>query len=87
MLRAGRRMAFTEMPATRWDVDAYFEPKGPDMTGTYCRLEQLLPDIDRLDPRFFGISLREAQEIDPQQKLLLRARVVGDRRRWDGRPS
>ncbi|SCL14833.1 Acyl transferase domain-containing protein [Micromonospora nigra] len=70
MLRAGRD-AFTDVPADRWDVDALFEERGPDMTGTYCRTGAFVSDIDRFDPRFFGVSLREAEEMDPQQKLLL----------------
>ncbi|RBM11805.1 SDR family NAD(P)-dependent oxidoreductase [Streptomyces sp. PT12] len=63
--------AFTEIPAERWDIDAHFERRGPHMTGTYCRTGAFLSDIDRFDPTFFGISVREAEEMDAQQKLLL----------------
>ncbi|HEY0637290.1 MAG TPA: SDR family NAD(P)-dependent oxidoreductase, partial [Pseudonocardiaceae bacterium] len=70
LLRSGRD-AFTEIPAERWDIEAHHQERGPSMTGTYCRLGAFVPDIHRLDPRFFGISVREADEMDPQQKLLL----------------
>ncbi|WP_240496543.1 SDR family NAD(P)-dependent oxidoreductase, partial [Streptomyces torulosus] len=70
LLRSGGH-AFTEIPAERWDIDAHFEARGPHMTGTYCRTGAFLDDIDRFDPSFFGISVREAEEMDAQQKLLL----------------
>ncbi|MYV72271.1 polyketide synthase, partial [Streptomyces sp. SID2131] len=70
LLRAGGH-AFTDVPAERWDVDAHFEQRGPRVTGTYCRKGAFLSGTDRFDPAFFGISVREAEEMDVQQKLLL----------------
>ncbi|OEJ94011.1 SDR family oxidoreductase [Streptomyces thermolilacinus] len=70
LLRAGGH-AFTDVPAERWDIEAHFEPRGPRMTGTYCRKGAFLSGADRFDPAFFGISVREAEEMDVQQKLLL----------------
>ncbi|MGP3980115.1 SDR family NAD(P)-dependent oxidoreductase [Streptomyces sp. KR80] len=70
LLRSGGH-AFTEIPAERWDIDAHFERRGPHMKGTYCRTGAFVTDIDRFDPAFFGISVREAEEMDAQQKLLL----------------
>ncbi|WP_331453473.1 SDR family NAD(P)-dependent oxidoreductase [Streptomyces sp. SS162] len=70
LLRAGGH-AFTDVPAERWDVDAHYEQRGPRMTGTYCRKGAFLSGADRFDPAFFGISVREAEEMDVQQKLLL----------------
>ncbi|MFJ3875889.1 SDR family NAD(P)-dependent oxidoreductase [Streptomyces sp. NPDC090077] len=70
LLRSGGH-AFTEVPAERWDIDAHFEPRGPRMTGTYCRSGAFVAGIDRFDPSFFGISVREAEDMDVQQKLLL----------------
>lgn len=70
LLRSGGH-AFTEVPAERWDIDAHFEQRGPRMTGTYCRSGAFVTGIDRFDPAFFGISVREAEEMDVQQKLLL----------------
>ncbi|MFE3504444.1 SDR family NAD(P)-dependent oxidoreductase [Kitasatospora sp. NPDC059160] len=70
LLRAGGH-AFTEIPADRWDIDAHFGPRAPRQTGTYCRTGAFLTGIDRFDPAFFGVSVREAEELDVQQKLLL----------------
>ncbi|MGI5446900.1 SDR family NAD(P)-dependent oxidoreductase [Streptomyces sp. CA-243310] len=70
LLRSGGN-AFTEVPAERWDIDTHFEPRGPRMTGTYCRTGAFVSGIDRFDPSFFGISVREAEDMDVQQKLLL----------------
>ncbi|MFE4296431.1 SDR family NAD(P)-dependent oxidoreductase, partial [Streptomyces sp. NPDC056647] len=70
LLRSGGH-AFTEVPAERWDIDAHFERRGPHMTGTYCRTGAFVTGIDRFEPAFFGISVREAEEMDVQQKLLL----------------
>ena len=37
----------------------------------YVRARGMLPDIERFDARFFGYSPREAEIIDPQQRLFL----------------
>jgi len=60
-----------EVPADRWDLDAFFDadPKAPGKM--YTRSGAFLDQIDMFDPRFFGISPREARTMDPQQRLLL----------------
>ncbi len=63
--------AVAEVPASRWDIDAYYspDPHAPDKMIT--RRGGFLPQVDRFDPQFFGISPREAGTMDPQQRLLL----------------
>ena len=62
--------AITEVPADRWDVDA-FHAETPDRGKITTRFGGFLEDVDLFDPHFFGISPREATRMDPQQRLLL----------------
>ncbi len=62
--------AITEVPADRWDVDA-FHSENPDPGKVTTRWGGFLDQVDQFDPHFFGISPREAARMDPQQRLLL----------------
>ncbi len=62
----------TEIPASRWDVDRYYDAD-PDAPGRmYTRHASFLPDpFWSFDHGFFGISRREAATLDPQQRHVL----------------
>ncbi|WP_038296370.1 hybrid non-ribosomal peptide synthetase/type I polyketide synthase [[Scytonema hofmanni] UTEX B 1581] len=63
--------AVTEVPANRWNIADYYD-ENPHTPGKfYTKSGGFLSDVDQFDPLFFGISAREAVNIDPQHRLLL----------------
>jgi acyl transferase domain-containing protein/NADPH:quinone reductase-like Zn-dependent oxidoreductase/NAD(P)-dependent dehydrogenase (short-subunit alcohol dehydrogenase family)/acyl carrier protein len=63
--------AVREVPATRWDVDAYFDPDPRAPSKISSRWAGMLDQLALFDAGFFGIAPREAASMDPQQRLLL----------------
>lgn len=63
--------AITEVPANRWDLDAYYDTD-PKTTGQRHTLYgAFLENVDQFDAAFFHIAPREAEMLDPQQRLWL----------------
>src|SRR6516164_4326897 len=63
--------AIREIPAERWDADAYYDPHPNAKGKMYTRFGAFILDFDQFSAAFFGISPREAQFMDPQQRQLL----------------
>ncbi|WP_415942021.1 type I polyketide synthase [Streptomyces sp. 067-1] len=70
MLIQGRD-AITDIPSERYDVDAIYDPTPRTPGRSVSRWGGLLRDIDAFDAEFFGVSPREADRMDPQQRMLL----------------
>ncbi|MBB4730015.1 non-ribosomal peptide synthetase, partial [Xanthomonas arboricola] len=69
-LRAGADCV-EEVPAERWDVARYFDPRKGEPGKTYGKWGGFIEGVDAFDPLFFGMSPREAELTDPQQRLFL----------------
>ncbi|MET8560107.1 SDR family NAD(P)-dependent oxidoreductase [Streptomyces flaveolus] len=69
-LRDGRD-SVREVPADRWDMSRYYDPRPGQKGKTYCNALGYLEDADCFDPLFFNISPAEAEGIDPQHRLFL----------------
>ncbi|MGP3972341.1 SDR family NAD(P)-dependent oxidoreductase, partial [Streptomyces sp. 6N223] len=66
------RDSVTEIPEDRWDYRAfYYDADKSKKDNVYCRWGGFLEGVDRFDPMFFNISPREAELMDPQERLFL----------------
>ena len=69
-LKAGRD-CISEIPAERWDHALYFDADRNKAGKTYAKWGGFLADVDKFDPLFFNISPKEAEVMDPQERLFL----------------
>ncbi|CAN93348.1 polyketide synthase [Sorangium cellulosum So ce56] len=69
-LRSGKD-CITEIPPDRWDYRAYFDAQKGRIGKSYSKWGGFIDGVDRFDPLFFHVSPREAQLIDPQERLFL----------------
>jgi len=61
----------TEIPQQRWDYRQYFDPDKNKPGKSYCKWGGFLDDVAGFDPLFFKISPKEAELLDPQERLFL----------------
>jgi polyketide synthase PksL len=70
MIREGKSM-IEETPPERWSAAEHYSPDRNNRGKTYSKWGSFLKDIDKFDSWFFRISPREAETMDPQQRLFL----------------
>jgi polyketide synthase PksN len=65
------RECVTDVPADRWDWRAIAGDPGREIDRTNVRWGAFIDGVAEFDPLFFGISPKEAEVMDPQQRLVL----------------
>ncbi|WP_405668154.1 SDR family NAD(P)-dependent oxidoreductase [Streptomyces sp. NBC_01166] len=69
-LAAGRDCV-TEIPRDRWDHERFFDARKGAPGKSYSKWGGFLDGVYDFDPQFFNISPREAEIMDPQERLFL----------------
>ncbi|WP_157964633.1 type I polyketide synthase [Algibacillus agarilyticus] len=63
--------AITDVPKARWDLDQFYDLDRDAFGKMYTRSGGFIDDIAGFDASFFGISPKEAESMDPHQRILL----------------
>ncbi|GJM23218.1 MAG: polyketide synthase [Planctomycetota bacterium] len=63
--------AIAEIPASRWDVNAFYDADRDVPGRMYTRVGGFIDRVGEFDAGFFNISPREATQLDPQQRVLM----------------
>ncbi|WP_223148939.1 SDR family NAD(P)-dependent oxidoreductase [Aquimarina sp. RZ0] len=67
----GGKDCITEIPVGRWDASAYYDVKKGESGKMNSKWGGFIEGVDQFDPLFFNISPREAELMDPQERLFL----------------
>lgn len=68
---AEARDCITEIPGDRWSIEEFYTTDKNKLGKMYCKWGGFIDDVDRFDALFFNISPREAEIMDPQERLFL----------------
>ena len=69
-LREGKD-SIKEIPEDRWDWKKYYDEDKDKPGKIYTKWGGFIEGVDEFDPLFFNISPREAERMDPQERLFL----------------
>ncbi len=69
-LKAGKDCV-VDIPKERWDNDKYYEKQKATPGKSYGRRGGFINNVDKFDALFFHISPREAETMDPQERIFL----------------
>ncbi|PEW08370.1 SDR family NAD(P)-dependent oxidoreductase, partial [Bacillus cereus] len=67
----GSKDCVTEIPKDRWDHNLYFDEKNNKIGKPHAKWGGFIDNVDKFDPLFFNITPREAEFMDPQERLFL----------------
>jgi acyl transferase domain-containing protein/NADPH:quinone reductase-like Zn-dependent oxidoreductase/acyl carrier protein len=70
-LLASGRDAVSALPEDRFCLSRFYSPDKRQKGRSYTFAAGVIEDMRAFDPDFFGISRKEAAEMDPQQRLVL----------------
>jgi len=65
------RCAVTRVPPDRFSLERFGHPRRPERGKSYTWAAGVIDDLWGFDPSVFGVSPREAEQMDPQQRILL----------------
>src|SRR5581483_1230789 len=65
------RSCIEEVPASRWNWKTYWGDPLTEKNKTNSKWGGFLSNVDSFDPDFFGISVKEVERMDPQQRIML----------------
>ncbi|MBE5966779.1 MAG: SDR family NAD(P)-dependent oxidoreductase [Lachnospiraceae bacterium] len=63
--------SITEIPAERWNGNEFYDSDKNKRGAIYSKWGGFVQDIDKFDPLFFRISPRDAEIMDPQERMFL----------------
>jgi phthiocerol/phenolphthiocerol synthesis type-I polyketide synthase C len=69
-LLAEERFVVSSAPVDRWNIERFYHPRASERGFAYTFAGGYLPAPYDFDPTVFGMSPREATQLDPQQRLL-----------------
>lgn len=65
------RDCITEIPSERWNYRDFYNPEKGHKGTSYSKWGGFIEDFDKFDALFFNIAPRDAERIDPQERLFL----------------
>lgn len=68
-----KKNCITEIRKDRWDYLKYYDSDVANLKEgkLYCKWGGFIDDIDKFDPMFFNIAPKEAEVMDPQERIML----------------
>ncbi len=69
-IKSGKE-CISEIPADRWNWEEFCKDFTDELVEVRCNRGGFVSGIDRFDPLFFNISPKEAEAMDPKQRLFL----------------